>query len=65
MGHLTTPVEDIFGIEGVKYVDYSRDLYMDLPILIENLGLAERKVDVAFHCGGSREWFLHWFWSGS
>lgn len=29
--------QDIFGIEGVKYVDYSRDLFMDLPILMENV----------------------------
>ena len=37
---MSPSLEDIFGIEGVKYVDYSRDLFMDLPILIENLGLA-------------------------
>ena len=30
-------LEDIFSIDGVKYVDYSRDLYMDMPILIEKL----------------------------
>eukprot|EP00434_Breviolum_minutum_P027826 symbB.v1.2.024612.t1/scaffold2340.1/size81877/7 len=29
--------EDIFSIDGVKYVDYSRDLFMDMPILIENV----------------------------
>lgn len=29
--------EDIFSIDGVKYVDYSRDLFMDMPILIEKL----------------------------
>ena len=31
-------LEDIFGIPGVQYVDYSRDLFMDMPILLERLG---------------------------
>ncbi|CAK8992412.1 unnamed protein product [Durusdinium trenchii] len=29
--------EDIFAIPGVQYVDYSRDLFMDMPILLENV----------------------------
>ena len=32
--------QDIFSIDGVKYVDYSRDLFMDLPTLIESFGTA-------------------------
>lgn len=29
--------QDIFAIPGVQYVDYSRDLFMDMPILLEPL----------------------------
>eukprot|EP00913_Durusdinium_trenchii_P016314 g15333.t1 len=29
--------QDIFAIPGVQYVDYSRDLFMDMPILLENV----------------------------